>query len=180
MRSIFDQANRIRPMKLLATLILLPVPAVTAEAQEFQSRFKGKDTKAAISAVTEETGHPNILYIFTDDQSRRTVSAYEESHDWVKTPHAADRAARAIHSQPHREADDLRAGPRSRSRRPASHQHRSSQYSDQHLSRIHVGFSFFGDFKFELRSQDGDVSKFSRNIERTFPAVYITDDTPLS
>ena len=30
---------------------------------------------------------PNILYIFTDDQSHRSVSAYEEAHDWVKTPH---------------------------------------------------------------------------------------------
>lgn len=30
---------------------------------------------------------PNILYIFTDDQSRRTVSAYEQAHDWVSTPH---------------------------------------------------------------------------------------------
>lgn len=30
---------------------------------------------------------PNILYIFTDDQSRRTVSAYEQAHDWVQTPH---------------------------------------------------------------------------------------------
>ncbi|MEM6911198.1 MAG: sulfatase-like hydrolase/transferase [Verrucomicrobiota bacterium] len=30
---------------------------------------------------------PNILYIFTDDQSYRTVSAYPRSHRWVKTPH---------------------------------------------------------------------------------------------
>jgi arylsulfatase A-like enzyme len=29
---------------------------------------------------------PNILYIFTDDQSRRSVSAYDEAHDWVNTP----------------------------------------------------------------------------------------------
>jgi len=29
---------------------------------------------------------PNILYIFTDDQSRRTVGAYEQAHDWVRTP----------------------------------------------------------------------------------------------
>ena len=30
---------------------------------------------------------PNILYIFTDDQSHRSVSSYEEAHDWVQTPH---------------------------------------------------------------------------------------------
>ena len=29
---------------------------------------------------------PNILYIFTDDQTHRSVSAYEEAHDWVQTP----------------------------------------------------------------------------------------------
>jgi len=34
----------------------------------------------------EELQPPNILYIFTDDQSTRTVSAYPESHPWVHTP----------------------------------------------------------------------------------------------
>ena len=29
---------------------------------------------------------PNILYIFTDDQSIRSVSCYEEAHPWVQTP----------------------------------------------------------------------------------------------
>ena len=29
---------------------------------------------------------PNILYIFTDDQTHRSVSAYDEAHDWVQTP----------------------------------------------------------------------------------------------
>ena len=29
---------------------------------------------------------PNILYIFTDDQSYRTVGCYPGSYDWVKTP----------------------------------------------------------------------------------------------
>lgn len=40
-----------------------------------------------VSAFGAIEGKPNILYIFTDDQSRRSVSAYEEAHDWVKTPH---------------------------------------------------------------------------------------------
>ena len=30
---------------------------------------------------------PNILFIYTDDQSHRTVSAYPEAYDFVKTPH---------------------------------------------------------------------------------------------
>lgn len=29
---------------------------------------------------------PNILFIFTDDQSHRTVSAYEEARPWIDTP----------------------------------------------------------------------------------------------
>ena len=33
-----------------------------------------------------EAKRPNILYIFTDDQSIRSVSCYPEAHDWVKTP----------------------------------------------------------------------------------------------
>ncbi len=40
----------------------------------------------AASSTTGSKKGPNILYIFTDDQSRRSVSAYEEAHDWVDTP----------------------------------------------------------------------------------------------
>jgi len=29
---------------------------------------------------------PNILFIYTDDQSHRTVSCYPDSHEWVRTP----------------------------------------------------------------------------------------------
>lgn len=29
---------------------------------------------------------PNILYIFTDDQSVRMVSCYPEAYSWIKTP----------------------------------------------------------------------------------------------
>ena len=39
--------------------------------------------KLSIVFATEK---PNILFIYTDDQSHRTVSAYPESYDWVKTP----------------------------------------------------------------------------------------------
>ncbi|MFT7034091.1 MAG: arylsulfatase A-like enzyme [Cyclobacteriaceae bacterium] len=34
----------------------------------------------------ETNKSPNILYIFTDDQSIRTLSSYEQSHNWVQTP----------------------------------------------------------------------------------------------
>lgn len=33
-----------------------------------------------------KAGRPNILYIFTDDQSVRSVGCYDEAHEWVKTP----------------------------------------------------------------------------------------------
>jgi len=36
---------------------------------------------------------PNILYIFTDDQSQRSVSCYEEARPWVDTPHIDQLAA---------------------------------------------------------------------------------------
>jgi arylsulfatase A-like enzyme len=36
---------------------------------------------------------PNILFIYTDDQSHRTVSAYPEAYPWVRTP-TIDRLAR--------------------------------------------------------------------------------------
>ena len=42
------------------------------------------------SAVVSAADKPNILYIFTDDQSFRSVSDYERAHDWVKTPNIDD------------------------------------------------------------------------------------------
>ena len=39
-----------------------------------------------ISGSLVATEKPNILYIFTDDQTLRSVGAYEASHKWVKTP----------------------------------------------------------------------------------------------
>ena len=39
---------------------------------------------------------PNILYIFTDDQSDRTVSSYERSQPWVSTPHIDRLASKGV------------------------------------------------------------------------------------
>lgn len=44
---------------------------------------------------------PNILLIYTDDHSHRTVSCYPESYPWVRTPHIdrlAQRGVRMTHS----------------------------------------------------------------------------------
>jgi len=47
-------------------------------------------------AAGQASDRPNILYIFTDDQSRRSVSAYEQAHPWVKTPNIDKLAASGI------------------------------------------------------------------------------------
>ena len=38
------------------------------------------------TSAQPESRPPNILYVFTDDQSRRSVGCYPEAHPWVKTP----------------------------------------------------------------------------------------------
>lgn len=52
-------------------------------------------TAPAESRATAE-GRPNILFIYTDDQSHRTVSAYPEAFDWVNTPAIDELAAEGI------------------------------------------------------------------------------------
>ncbi|MBC8349353.1 MAG: sulfatase-like hydrolase/transferase [Verrucomicrobia bacterium] len=49
---------------------------------------------AAYGAETEKK--PNILFIFTDDQSHRTVSCYPEAPDWVNTPNIDSLAKKGI------------------------------------------------------------------------------------
>ena len=44
----------------------------------------------------ENDRRPNILFVFTDDQSHRSVSCYEQAHPWVKTPHLDRLAAEGV------------------------------------------------------------------------------------
>ena len=44
------------------------------------------DQKQEAPPSGTKSDQPNILFIFTDDQSHRTVSAYEDSRPWAKTP----------------------------------------------------------------------------------------------
>ncbi len=49
------------------------------------------------SAITARSAErPNILYIYTDDQSDRTVSSYERAAPWVDTPHIDRLASRGV------------------------------------------------------------------------------------
>ena len=48
------------------------------------------------SGLCNAAERPNILFIFTDDQSHRTVSCYPESYDWVQTPNIDALARRGV------------------------------------------------------------------------------------
>lgn len=50
--------------------------------------------KTLVIGASEKS--PNILFIFTDDQSHRTVSSYPEAYDWARTPHIDTLAASGI------------------------------------------------------------------------------------
>ena len=49
-----------------------------------------------IALNTTAKERPNILFIYTDDQSTRTVSCYPDAHDWVKTPHIDKLASEGV------------------------------------------------------------------------------------
>lgn len=51
-----------------------------------------------LSSLHTATGRekPNILFIYTDDQSSRTVSCYQEAYPWVKTPHIDALASQGV------------------------------------------------------------------------------------
>ncbi|MBT6274907.1 MAG: sulfatase-like hydrolase/transferase [Chromatiales bacterium] len=49
-----------------------------------------------LSNETRAAERPTILFIYTDDQSHRTVSCYPEAFDWVKTPHIDSLAKQGV------------------------------------------------------------------------------------
>ena len=49
-----------------------------------------------LAVSVEAADRPNILFIYTDDQSTRTVSCYEEAHSWVNTPNIDALAAAGV------------------------------------------------------------------------------------
>ncbi|MCA9142037.1 MAG: sulfatase-like hydrolase/transferase [Planctomycetaceae bacterium] len=44
----------------------------------------------------EKSERPNILFIYTDDHSHRTVSCYPEAYEWVQTPNIDNLAKRGV------------------------------------------------------------------------------------
>ncbi len=52
---------------------------------------------AALTALaTLSADRPNILFIYTDDQSDRTISSYERAPSWVETPNIDRLAASGV------------------------------------------------------------------------------------
>ncbi len=49
-----------------------------------------------LTAKAAEEKQPNILFIYTDDHSHRTVSCYPEAFDWVDTPNIDALAANGV------------------------------------------------------------------------------------
>lgn len=49
--------------------------------------------------VARADDRPNILFIYTDDQSHRTVSCYEGAFDWVRTPNIDALARQGVRFQ---------------------------------------------------------------------------------
>ena len=50
----------------------------------------------ATAGAADQPARPNILFIFTDDQSHRTVGCYQESYPWVRTPQIDKLAAQGV------------------------------------------------------------------------------------
>lgn len=51
---------------------------------------------ATASRAADPPKRPNILFIYTDDHSHRTVSCYPEAYPWVNTPHIDALAKRGV------------------------------------------------------------------------------------
>ena len=51
---------------------------------------------AAERPIREAQDRPNILFIYTDDQSHRTVSCYPEAYDWANTPNIDSLAKQGV------------------------------------------------------------------------------------
>ena len=49
-----------------------------------------------LASIVHAKTKPNILFIYTDDHSHRTVSCYPEAYPWVKTPNIDALAANGV------------------------------------------------------------------------------------
>lgn len=57
---------------------------------------KNNTVANATTEIISKDKRPNILYVFTDDQTIRSLSTYQQSHNWVKTPNIDKLAAQGV------------------------------------------------------------------------------------
>lgn len=83
-------AARVTPLSKRAGLVAACITTLTLAAA--LPRF----VAAADRPLGPSGARPNILFIFSDDQSYRTMSANEGAYPWVKTPNLDRLAARGV------------------------------------------------------------------------------------
>lgn len=87
--------------QLIITIVLVGI-IVLSSSFNTNSPVLKNDKQIALSkksAVRQNQERPNILYIFTDDQTIRTLSAYSQSHNWIKTPNIDKLASQGVRFQ---------------------------------------------------------------------------------
>ena len=62
----------------------------------FFSVFATSLSLPSVASAKEGAAEPNILFIYTDDHSYRTVSCYEGAESWARTPNMDKLAARGV------------------------------------------------------------------------------------
>ncbi|HZO57267.1 MAG TPA: sulfatase-like hydrolase/transferase, partial [Bryobacteraceae bacterium] len=73
----------------------MPTTRTTTRRQLLASTLAaGAASRAAAAPATPE--RPNILFIYTDDHSYRTLSCYKEAYPWVRTPNIDRLAAQGV------------------------------------------------------------------------------------
>lgn len=88
-------------LKTLVSICLLGFITLYSYAQN-NSRVEKSDASNGLSeklTAQQNESRPNILYIFTDDQTIRTLGAYSQSHSWVETPNIDKLAEQGVRFQ---------------------------------------------------------------------------------
>ena len=63
---------------IVVSIVMMPTQAKETQTPTSQEEKGSQDTTGG--------ARPNILFIYTDDQSYRTVSCYSDAYPWVRTP----------------------------------------------------------------------------------------------
>lgn len=78
------------------TIRLLILLFLTLSTPTHAESFNGLNSQDRSAANQEPDSRPNILFIYTDDQSYRTVSCYPDAYPWVTTPNLDQLAKQGV------------------------------------------------------------------------------------